>query len=260
MCDPYTQKAAACFRPPCLAAGHVRSLHAERSPSCNVCGIRRDRFNYHRRPFAVPLRLLSPDRKENELNTNITACSLYLAGGCFWGVEALFRRMPGVFDTCVGYANGRQNITEAEARYETVCTGTTGLHECCRVSFNAMKTSSDALLYAFFRIIDPTLTDQQGNDIGSQYQAAAFWPPEDRQLEADVLRVFSIERARCEKAHGAGSFRVQAQPLREFFPAEQYHQDYLVKNPGGYCHVPLSVIRRLSTEAFDPRTYRRSNG
>lgn len=181
--------------------------------------------------------------------------TIYLAAGCFWGAEQLFRGMPGVTGTCVGYANGNGVAGSDEVTYESVCAGATGLHETCRVNFDPARTSLDPLLYAYFRVIDPTLVDRQGNDRGSQYQAGVFWPADDATTREEVLRVGAIERARTEAKRGAGSFCVQLEPLRDFYPAEEYHQGYLVKNPGGYCHISPAAMGELQAAPFDPRYY-----
>lgn len=181
--------------------------------------------------------------------------TIYLAAGCFWGAEQLFRGMPGVMGTCVGYANGNGVAGVDEATYESVCANETGFHETCRVSFDPARTSLDALLYAYFRVIDPTLVDRQGNDRGSQYQAGVFWPADDEATRDEVLRVGTIERTRTEAKHGANSFRVRLEALRDFYPAEECHQDYLVKNPGGYCHISPAAMRELQAAPFDPEYY-----
>lgn len=187
--------------------------------------------------------------------TNQRETVVYLAAGCFWGAEQLFRSMPGVTSTCVGYANGNGVAGAEQATYEQVCAGATGFHETCRVSFDPARTSVAALLYAYFRVIDSTLVDRQANDRGSQYQAGVFWEPADDATREEVLRVGAIERARTEAAHGRGSFCVQLEELRDFYPAEEYHQGYLVKNPGGYCHISPAAMRELQAAPFDPGYY-----
>lgn len=166
--------------------------------------------------------------------------TVYLAGGCFWGVEELFRQMPGVVATKVGFANGDPAIESPS--YERVCKGDTGYKECVRVTFDPAKTSTEALLYAYFRIIDPTLVNRQGADRGTQYQAGVFWG-DDVDVKLAVERVCAIERTRCEAA--SKPFHVLVEPLKTFWDAEEYHQRYLVKNPGGYCHVSPTEMRKL---------------
>ena len=174
--------------------------------------------------------------------------TIYLAGGCFWGVEALMHRMPGVTDTCVGYANG---TGESDADYETVCSGRTGFRETVRVRFDPSKTSTDALVFALVAVIDPTAHNRQGNDEGTQYQAGVFWEPGDDVTEADVRRVLALVARRTP------GFAMELGPLENFFPAEDYHQDYLEKNPRGYCHVSPALMRALAAERIDPGRYQR---
>jgi len=173
--------------------------------------------------------------------------TIYLAGGCFWGIEHLMKALPGVVDTACGYANG---TGAADADYATVCTGTTGFRETVRVRYDPQRTSIDALLYALFQVIEPEAINRQGADVGTQYQAGIYWLPGDTQAEVDVVRVCSYERARHE------GFAVEVKPLENFFEAEEYHQDYLDKNPGGYCHVPKAKIFELAGLVFDENYYR----
>lgn len=160
-----------------------------------------------------------------------SARTIYLGAGCFWGAQALLGRIPGVIDTCVGYANG---TGEADAVYETVCTGRTGFRETVRVRFD--EASADSLLTAFFLAIDPTAVNRQGNDCGTQYQAGIWWEPGDERTQADVERICDVARAACP------GFAVELGPVQNFFPAEDYHQDYLEKNPQGYCHISPALI------------------
>ena len=173
--------------------------------------------------------------------------TIYLAGGCFWGIEHLMKALPGVVETTCGYANG---TGEQDADYRTVCTGETGFRETVRVVFDDGATSVDALLYALFHVIDPEAVNRQAHDIGTQYQAGVYWEPGDEAVEADVHRVMDVERARYEH------FAVEEKPLENFFSAEEYHQDYLDKNPNGYCHVPRATIAELAATPFDTNYYR----
>lgn len=174
--------------------------------------------------------------------------SIYLAGGCFWGIEHLMKALPGVTDTCCGYANGTRD-PQGDADYRTVCTGETGFRETVRVDFDPWVTSVDALLYALFQVIDPELRNQQGNDVGSQYQAGVYWRAQDKSIAASVERICGMERSRHP------GFAVEVKPLENFYPAEEYHQDYLDKNPDGYCHVPRATIARLAQMEYDPSYY-----
>ena len=158
--------------------------------------------------------------------------TIYLAGGCFWGVEEMFRQIPGVLSTCCGYANG---TGKADADYKTVCTGTTGFRETVRVEFDPEALPLDKLLWAYFHIINPSVANRQGNDIGTQYQTGIYWATEDSELGAQVERI--AEAKRQELVDQRKRFLVEIKPLTNFFAAEDYHQEYLIKNPGGYCHV-----------------------
>ena len=173
---------------------------------------------------------------------------IYLAGGCFWGVEHLFRRLGGVVGTTVGYANG---TGEKDALYPVVCAGGTGFRETVRVEYDPTLTTPDVLLYAFFEVIDPTLVNRQGNDTGEQYQAGVFWEPGDDHVAAEVTRICDYVRSQTP------GFAVEVKPLKNFFAAEEYHQDYLVKNPSGYCHVPFARIEQLAGANIDPDHYRK---
>ena len=149
-----------------------------------------------------------------------------LAGGCFWGVEDLFRKLPGVVNTTVGYTGG----TLANPRYEDVKTGRTGHAESLQIEFDSQKLSYDQILDYFFRLHDPTTLNQQGNDRGTQYRSAIFFHG-DQQREA-------AERAKA-KAQQRWSKPVVTQilPATDFWPAEEAHQDYLQRIPWGYtCH------------------------
>ena len=172
--------------------------------------------------------------------------TIYLAGGCFWGMEKLMQSIPGVLDAVSGYANG---TGEKDADYKTVCTGTTGFRETVRVSYDPASVSLDQLLFAYFEVIDPTAVNRQGHDIGTQYQAGVYYT--DEESRAAVEKVFAVERARTP------GFAVEVGPLQNFFPAEEYHQDYLDKNPTGYCHIPFAKIAQLSKGTIDAGRYAR---
>ena len=149
-----------------------------------------------------------------------------LAGGCFWGVEELMRKLPGVIDTTVGYAGG----TLANPRYEDVKTGRTGHAESLQIVFDPSKITYDAILDDFFRLHDPTTPNRQGNDIGTQYRSAIFYH-DDKQREAAER---AVARARQKWPR---PITTEIVPFTEFWPAEGYHQDYLRRYPNGYtCH------------------------
>ncbi|MGZ3688294.1 MAG: peptide-methionine (S)-S-oxide reductase MsrA [Bdellovibrionota bacterium] len=151
-----------------------------------------------------------------------------LAGGCFWGVEELIRALPGVLDTEVGYTGG----TLENPRYEQVKKGTTGHAEALEIQFDPSVIGYGEILDFFFKLHDPTTLNRQGNDVGSQYRSAIFYHGEAQREEA--LRA-------KERAQNSGRWKkpivTEIVPATKFTSAEDYHQDYLRKNPGGYtCH------------------------
>ncbi len=151
--------------------------------------------------------------------------TIYFAGGCFWGVERLMSVVTGVQDAQSGYANGQGD----NPTYQEVIRGNTGYRETVKVSYDENVIGTRDLLRLFFSTIDPTVSNRQGNDVGSQYQTGVYW--EDDEDEA-IIR----EAAEAEKVLHK-SFEVEIEPLTSYWPAEEYHQDYLVKNPQGYCHI-----------------------
>jgi peptide methionine sulfoxide reductase msrA/msrB len=177
-----------------------------------------------------------------------TTNTIYLAGGCFWGVEKLMQSIPGVVNAVSGYANG---VGEDKANYEEVCRGDTGFRETVKVEYDSKQVSLDALLFAYFQIIDPTLKNRQGNDIGTQYQTGVYYT--DDKTKKTVERIAQLEQERTT------TFHVEIGPLRNFYPAEEYHQNYLDKNPYGYCHIPKEEIRQYANMLIDPADYRRPN-
>lgn len=187
-------------------------------------------------------KMATKERAEMDANKDV----IYLAGGCFWGMEQLMQSIPGVLDVQSGYANG---TGEADANYATVSTGTTGFRETVRVEYDPEQVSLDALLLAYFYVIDPTVRNQQGNDRGSQYQTGVYYTNE--AARQTVERIAQIERGRSRE------FYVEIGPLVNFYPAEEYHQDYLEKNPGGYCHIPRQEIELFSRLRIDPGDYQK---
>lgn len=171
---------------------------------------------------------------------------IYLAGGCFWGLEKLMESIPGVVDAVSGYANGSPDLVPT---YGKVTTGLTGYRETVRVEYDPSLVSLDALLFAYFHVIDPTIQNQQGNDIGSQYQTGVYYA--DESSRTVVQRITEIEKERHAK------FVVEIKPLERFYDAEEYHQDYLVKNPLGYCHISKDEISLISEIIVDPGAYPR---
>jgi peptide-methionine (S)-S-oxide reductase len=153
---------------------------------------------------------------------------IVLAGGCFWGVEEFLSRIEGVTETEVGYANGRT----PNPTYEDVCYKNTYYAEVCRVRYDETKLSLETLLEKFWSIIDPTTLNKQGPDVGSQYRTGIYYID-----EADSEIVLKNK----EKEQGKYSKKIvtEVKPLENYFRAEDYHQKYLKKNPGGYCHIKL---------------------
>jgi peptide-methionine (S)-S-oxide reductase len=148
--------------------------------------------------------------------------------GCFWGAERLFWELPGVYATAVGYAGGfTPNPT-----YEEVCTGGTGHAEVVRVIYDPQKVGYEELLKAFWESHDPTQGMRQGNDLGSQYRSAIYASDAEQRQAAEASR--RAFQARLTAA-GRGAITTEIREAPEFFYAEDYHQQYLAKNPGGYC-------------------------
>ena len=151
---------------------------------------------------------------------------IYFAGGCFWGTEHLFSLVEGVTDTCAGYANS----LVPSPSYREVCTGDTGAAETVRVVYDDSRVGLSELINLYFKSIDPLSLNRQGGDIGTQYRTGIYYTsPEDAPVVEALL-------ATLQRRHSQ-PLAVEAGPLRNFYPAEEYHQDYLEKNPGGYCHI-----------------------
>ncbi len=151
--------------------------------------------------------------------------TIYFAGGCFWGVEHMMELVPGVKDAVSGYANGTLDNPD----YGQVISGNTGHRETVKVTYDPQMVSLSQLTELFFSAIDPTVKNRQGNDIGSQYQTGIYYAD---AADGDVIH--ALAQAEQEKH---STFKVELAPLTSFWPAEEYHQDYLDKNPLGYCHI-----------------------
>ncbi|WP_375431481.1 peptide-methionine (S)-S-oxide reductase MsrA [uncultured Friedmanniella sp.] len=159
----------------------------------------------------------------------------YLALGCFWGAEKLYWNTPGVTNTAAGYAGGyTPNPT-----YEEVCSARTGHTEIVKVSYDPAKTSYEALLKVFFENHNPTQGMRQGNDVGTQYRSAIYTTSEEQLAIAQRVRDdFQVAFTRS----GFGQITTEIKPVPEFFYAEDYHQQYLDKNPFGYCPVHATGV------------------
>lgn len=160
---------------------------------------------------------------------------IYYAGGCFWGVEEYFSRIPGVNDCVSGYANGNTS----DPTYEEVCSGTSGFAETVRVQYNPDIVTLRILTEQYFKIIDPLSVNRQGNDRGSQYRTGIFYTNE--QDLASLQAVMHSEQKKYSKP-----LAVELAPLINFYPAENYHQDYLKTNPNGYCHISFNTLDDLT--------------
>ena len=158
---------------------------------------------------------------------------IWLAAGCFWGAQKFFKRLEGVTFTEVGFANGKlENPT-----YEEVYTDRTGHAECVHVRYDPARISLEKLVEQYFRIIDPMSLNKQGEDTGTRYRTGVYY--RDAEHDLPVLREF-FQRV-CDKL-GVTELAVELLPLDCFYPADEYHQDYLDKNPNGYCHLDPSLF------------------
>lgn len=157
---------------------------------------------------------------------------IYLAGGCFWGVDAYFGGLDGVVSTEAGYANGKTDTTTYEDLYKT------DFAETVKVSFDEEKISLREILEHFYYIINPFSLNKQGNDVGRQYRTGIF--SEDKS-DLDFVREFLEEKQKLTDK----KILVEVEPLKIYVKAEDYHQDYLKKNPNGYCHIDLGDVLEI---------------
>lgn len=156
---------------------------------------------------------------------------IYFAGGCFWGTEHFFKQIRGVISTQVGYANG--NTTNPT--YKEVYTDTTGFVEVVRVEYNLEIIKLQKLIDLFFKTIDPTSLNKQGEDVGTRYRVGIYYNnEEDKEIINHSLRELAKQ---YEKP-----IVVENEILKNFYAGEEYHQDYLDKNPNGYCHISLDLF------------------
>ncbi len=163
---------------------------------------------------------------------------IYYAGGCFWGVEEYFSRIPGVLDACSGYANGNTD----HPTYEEVCSGSTGAAETVHVQYDAEIVSLRTLTSLFFEMIDPISLNRQGNDRGTQYRTGIYYTMEEDRVALDVM--LNVLQKKYKEP-----LAVELKPLVNFYQAEAYHQDYLRKHPGGYCHIDFSGLDNLEVRS-----------
>ncbi|MDO5733619.1 MAG: peptide-methionine (R)-S-oxide reductase MsrB [Eubacteriales bacterium] len=212
----------------------------EQDPSAKIVDQGEASTNLNAGPNRLPPRLQSEDKKMQNLQ------ELYFAGGCFWGVESYFQRIAGVEATEVGYANGKTEDTEYRRLAETEHA------ETVKIVFDRNRIHPAELIYHLFRIIDPTSLDRQGNDIGRQYRSGIY---------AKDQKLLDLAEAMLEHLQSKydEQLQVEVQPLANYIPAEEYHQDYLSKNPSGYCHINTAIayeplIKSLSYPKRDQST------
>ena len=185
------------------------------------------------RPFSFYMEVVNQKEitKDDSPSSTKPLKDIYLAGGCFWGTEHYFKQIEGVVFTEVGFANGHtENPT-----YQEVYTDQTGFAETVHVRFSPDVVSLEFLLQMFFKAIDPTSLNKQGHDEGTRYRTGVYYtdPADVPVIEA----VFAEEQKNYELP-----LAVEKLPLQNFYTAEEYHQDYLDKNPDGYCHLPQSLF------------------
>lgn len=205
-------------------------------------------FNFKKRQSNIKSNQ-QPNKRVLKSNKKV----IYLAGGCFWGVEGYFKKLPGVYETEVGYANGKTDNTD----YSKI--SATDHAETVKVCYDKSRISLEEILLHYFRIIDPLSVNKQGNDIGRQYRTGVyyeddFYPAHSLNSASDIasandpssasdsdsdLKIIDKIFAYEEELHGP--IAVEKSALKNFIKAEDYHQDYLDKNPGGYCHIDISL-------------------
>ena len=214
----------------CIHANcHVDNIYSIRVLEHNGyerLGQEEDEYVYAYKPKQLEQDTLNQDEK-----------MIVLAGGCFWGVEKAFKALDGVLETTVGYANGSTD----NPTYEEVCRNETGYKEAVKVVYQPNVVSLSTIIRAFFLCIDPRQQNRQGNDIGSQYQAGIYYVDE-KDLDA-IKPVYTNERMKYDR------FFVELEPLKNFYTAEEYHQDYLDKHPNGYCHITafeMEEVKKLN--------------
>lgn len=158
---------------------------------------------------------------------------IYLAGGCFWGTEAFMQRIKGVIDAESGYANGNS----LNPTYQEVCKGS-GHAEVVKVTYDAEQIALSTLLDYYFKVIDPISINQQGEDKGIQYRTGIYYvDPQDAPVVTQALVTLQTQYAE--------PLAVENEMLEHYFPAEEYHQDYLDKNPNGYCHIDIQLMNDI---------------
>ena len=164
---------------------------------------------------------------------------IYLAGGCFWGLEAYMERIQGVTDAVSGYANGKGDTTNYQLLHAT------DHAETVKVTYDPNKISLDKLLQYYFRVIDPTSINKQGNDRGRQYRTGIYY--QNEQDKAVIEAALKTLQSKYQEP-----IQIEVEPLKNYVEAEEYHQDYLKKNPNGYCHID---IKKADEPLIDDKQY-----
>ena len=164
---------------------------------------------------------------------------IYLAGGCFWGLEAYMERIQGVIDAVSGYANGKGDTTNYQLLHAT------DHAETVKVTYDPNKISLDKLLQYYFRVIDPTSINKQGNDRGRQYRTGIYY--QNEQDKAVIEAALKTLQSKYQEP-----IQIEVEPLKNYVEAEEYHQDYLKKNPNGYCHID---IKKADEPLIDDKKY-----
>jgi len=177
------------------------------------------------------------DKMKNYDETKVK--TIHLAGGCFWGLEAYMQKLNGVEDAVSGYANGK---TENPSYYDLK---TSGHAETVKVIYNPDIISLEDILAHYLRVVNPVSVNKQGNDVGTQYRTGIYYTDEaDKTIIENIL---AKEQTKHDKP-----IAIEVEPLKQFYDAEEYHQDYLEKNPGGYCHIDLSLADKPLDKDKEP--------
>lgn len=200
-----------------------------------------------------------PAASENDMKKDYTETrdttrlpAAYFAGGCFWGTEQYFKHVHGVVATSVGYANSRVDAPD----YRAVCSGATGAAEAVKVVYDPVEADYAFLVDMYLKSIDPTTLNRQGNDRGTQYRTGIYYT--DAAQKAVALAAIS-RLDDVLMAEGRGQAVVEVKALENFYPAEDYHQDYLDKHPGGYCHIEPELFRFAASQRPRRRFERRED-
>jgi peptide methionine sulfoxide reductase msrA/msrB len=209
-------------------------------------GVLKDRCAALMKDYFSGIRRKIKEKKLGEMNV---IKQIYLAGGCFWGIEKYLSLIPGVTKTEVGYANGKSGIPS----YEKVCRGDTGFAEAVRVEYDDSRLSLSELLALYYDVVDPTSINRQGNDKGEQYRTGVYYEDDaDTDIISGSLTLLG-ESLRKPVA-------IEMKKLENFYPAEEYHQKYLDKNPGGYCHIGASSFEAARNYAGGYKSSQEARG